>query len=124
MRVMKTIVRKALGTHTILEFEGCPYERLTDSGKVEQAFREAARRSNATVVDSLFHYFNPHGVSGVVVIAESHFTVHTWPEHGYAAIDFFTCSDGVDISVAIEHLRECLQPERMSRRTLKRGEFG
>lgn len=120
---MKTIVRKALGTHTILEFYGCPYGRLADSGEVEQAFREAARRSNATVVDSLFHHFNPHGVSGVVVIAESHFTVHTWPEHGYAAIDFFTCSDEVNISVAIEHLRECLQPERISRRNLPRGRF-
>lgn len=120
---MKTQVRKALGIHTILEFEGCPYERLADSGEVEQAFREAARRSNATVVDSLFHYFNPHGVSGVVVIAQSHFSVHTWPEHGYAAIDFFTCSDGVDISVAIRCLRERLQPERINRKTLKRGEF-
>jgi len=123
MRRMKIATKKALGTHTILEFEGCPYERLSDSGKVEQAFREAARRSGATIVDSLFHYFNPHGVSGVVVIAESHFTVHTWPEHGYAAIDFFTCSDDVDISVAIAYLREHLRPERISRKTLSRGNF-
>lgn len=120
---MQTIVKKALGTHTILEFTGCPAERLTDSGEVEQAFREAARRSNATIVNSLFHYFNPHGVSGVVVIAESHFTVHTWPEHGYAAIDFFTCSDDVDIDIAVEHLRRCLEPERISRKTFERGVF-
>jgi len=124
MQKMEIMTKKALGIHTILEFEGCPYERLANSGEVEQAFREAARRSNATIVDSLFHYFNPHGVSGVVVIAESHFTVHTWPEHGYAAIDFFTCSEGVDISVAVEHLRELLQPERISQKILKRGEFG
>ncbi len=120
---MKTLVRKALGTHTILEFSGCPYEKLANSGEVEQAFREAARRSNATIVDTLFHYFNPHGVSGVVVIAESHFTVHTWPEHGYAAIDFFTCSEDVDISKAIEHLRKCLQPKQITKKTLARGEF-
>lgn len=124
MHKMETVLKKALGTHTILEFEGCPYERLSNSREVEQAFREAARRSNATIVDSLFHYFNPHGVSGVVVISESHFTVHTWPEHGYAAIDFFTCSEDVDINVAIEHLQKRLKPERITRQTLQRGEFG
>ncbi|MBN2378665.1 adenosylmethionine decarboxylase [candidate division WOR-3 bacterium] len=120
---MEIVTKKALGTHTILEFEGCPSQRLVNSGEVEQAFREAARRSNASVVDSLFHYFNPHGVSGVVVIAESHFSVHTWPEHGYAAIDFFTCSDDVDIDVAISHLKECLQPKRVRRRNISRGNF-
>jgi len=121
--MMETLTKKTLGTHTILEFEGCPSQRLGNSGEVEQAFREAARRSNATVVDSLFHYFNPHGVSGVVVIAESHFSVHTWPEHGYAAIDFFTCSDDVNIDVAISHLKRCLQPKRIRRRNIPRGNF-
>lgn len=121
--MMETLTKKALGIHTILEFEGCPAQRLVNSGEVEQAFREAARRSNATVVDSLFHYFNPHGVSGIVVIAQSHFSVHTWPEHNYAAIDFFTCSDDVDIEVAIRHLRDRLQPKRIKRKTLSRGEF-
>ncbi len=118
---MPIVLKKALGTQTILEFEGCPYENLSDSREVEQAFREAAQRSNATIVDSVFHYFNPHGVSGVVVISESHFAVHTWPEHGYAAIDFFTCSEDVNIEAAIEYLRERLQPCSIRKKTFDRG---
>ena len=54
---------------------------------------QAAEAAGATIVQSVFHRFSPHGVTGVVVVAESHLSIHTWPEYGYAAVDFFTCGD-------------------------------
>lgn len=81
----------------------------------------AANESGATVVTDIFHQFNPHGVSGVVVIAESHIAIHTWPEQGYAAVDVFTCGTSIDISKVRDVLRECFQAERVSERAFTRG---
>lgn len=66
----------------------------------------AAEESGATVVDTHFHEFAPQGISGVVVIKESHFAIHTWPEHGFAAVDVFTCGRSVDVERAIAILKE------------------
>lgn len=118
---MKKTGRKELGIHTIVEFYGCDKSIIQDSALVEQAFRKASEISGATIVKTTFHHFNPHGISGVVVIAESHFSVHTWPEYGYAAIDFFSCSKDVNVDRAIEYLEEVLKPKHVSRLDLKRG---
>ncbi len=83
--------------------------------------REAARRSGATIVEDVFHLFNPHGISGVVVIAESHLSIHTWPEYGYAAVDLFTCGDDIHPERAFEHLKEQLGAQNYSVMELKRG---
>lgn len=79
------------GRHVLAELSGCAAGVLDDAAALEATFRACAARGGATVVSSHFHRFSPQGVSGVVIIAESHVTVHTWPEHGYAAIDVFTC---------------------------------
>jgi S-adenosylmethionine decarboxylase proenzyme len=76
---------------------------LDDLKRIEALMNEAARAAGATVVASVFQPFEPHGVSGVVVIEESHLSIHTWPEHGYAAVDFFTCGNA-DPEVAHELL--------------------
>jgi S-adenosylmethionine decarboxylase len=73
---------------------------------MEEIFLTAANRSGATVIASYFHDFEPQGVSGVVIISESHFAVHAWPEHDYAAVDLFTCGTGVDFDVAVKALAE------------------
>lgn len=83
------------GRHILLELSDCPRELLDSTGRLEEILRRCAERGGATVVSSNFHHFSPQGVSGVVVIAESHVTVHTWPEHGYAAVDVFTCGHSV-----------------------------
>lgn len=113
--------RKELGTHTILEFYGCQKDILKDSKRIEAIFKEASKISNATIVKSTFHYFNPHGVSGVIIISESHFSIHTWPEYGYAAVDFFSCSEKVNIELPINYLEKALKPSYISRIELKRG---
>ena len=82
-----------MGKHTLIEFHGCDRGVLSDTPAVERHMRAAADASGLTVVESVFHRFKPWGVSGVVIISESHLAVHTWPEHGYAAVDLFTCGD-------------------------------
>ena len=94
----------ALGRQMTVEYYECSTEILADSVRLEQAFLTAARLSGATVVNSTFHSFTPQGVSGVIVISESHFAVHAWPEHDYAAVDLFTCGNGVDFDVAVREI--------------------
>ena len=98
----------ALGRDMTVEFYDCDPGILADVEQVKQVFLTAAERSGATVVDAVFHAFEPQGVSGVVVISESHFAVHAWPEHDYAAVDLFTCGDSVDFDRAIAEIRDGL----------------
>lgn len=79
--------------------------------------------AKTTIVSSTFHTFNPHGVSGVVVIAESHLAIHTWPEYGYAAVDVFTCGETVDPAVATRALQEYLKAGKVTTIQLNRGEL-
>jgi S-adenosylmethionine decarboxylase len=99
----------ALGKHMTVEFYDCDSEFLADEKKMEKAFLEAARASGATVLDSNFRSFEPQGVSGFIIIAESHFSVHSWPEYDYAAVDIFTCGDNIDFKAAVNSLNKSLQ---------------
>jgi S-adenosylmethionine decarboxylase len=99
----------ALGRQLTIEYYDCSTLILLDKEQIGQAMLKAAKDSGATVVSSSFHTFSPQGVSGVVVIAESHFTIHTWPEHDYAAVDMFTCGKGIDFETAINVLKESFE---------------
>jgi S-adenosylmethionine decarboxylase proenzyme len=77
--------------HLLLELYGCEPARLNDAPALAALMRKAVTASGARVVGETFHQYSPHGVTGVLVIEESHFSVHTWPESGYAALDFYTC---------------------------------
>jgi S-adenosylmethionine decarboxylase proenzyme len=112
---------KALGRQIVVEYYGCNPVALNDVALIKRAMREAAVASGATIVQEAFHLFNPYGVSGVVVIAESHLTIHTWPEYGYAAVDLFTCGDEVNPDAAFEHLREALEADSCNAFEMKRG---
>ena len=92
----------ALGRQMTVEFYDCDPAKLADAALMEKIFLDAAHQSGATVIESRFHQFTPQGVSGVVVISESHFAVHAWPEHEYAAVDLFTCGENVDFDKAVE----------------------
>ena len=103
----------ALGRQLTIEFYDCDPRILADAPRMEQIFLDAARRSHATIIQSCFHAFTPQGVSGVVIISESHFAVHAWPEHDYAAVDIFTCGDSIDFDAAMESLRTDLKSGQM-----------
>lgn len=110
-----------LGRHLLAEFYDCEPNVLNNVSLIEKVMTEAAEVAGATIVQKNFHHFSPYGVSGVVVIAESHLAIHTWPEFGYAAIDLFTCGESVDPTVAYEYLREHLHAKTAFYSELKRG---
>src|SRR5437773_8284057 len=113
----------ALGRHLLLELFDCDLESINNLGSVKGALVEAARRAQATIVDVVFHEFNPFGISGVVVIAESHLSIHTWPEYRYAAVDIFSCGDVLQPEVAANYLVEQFAAERTSIVEMQRGMF-
>ena len=82
---------------------------------------DAANAAKATIMESAFHRFQPQGVSGTVILAESHLSIHTWPEKGYAAMDFYTCGDHTDPWQACEHAARVLGAKRMLTTEFKRG---
>ncbi len=112
---------KILGRHLVVELTGCNKSILDDMARLEEYMNESVRRSGATIVESVFHRYNPQGVSGVVVIAESHISIHTWPEYGYAAVDFFTCGESVNPYKAYEYMKEKLEATDGHISEIKRG---
>ncbi|MDE5412344.1 adenosylmethionine decarboxylase [Alkalihalobacterium chitinilyticum] len=98
-----------MGRHVIAELWGCNVEKLNDMNFIERVFVDAALESGAEVREVAFHKFAPHGVSGVVIISESHLTIHSFPEHGYASIDVYTCGDRIDPNVASDYISRALR---------------
>jgi S-adenosylmethionine decarboxylase len=96
----------ALGRQLTIEYYDCKATSLLEKNRVEKVLLTAAKDSGATIISSSFHEFKPQGISGVVIIAESHFTIHAWPEHDYAAVDIFTCGDNIDLELAIDSMKE------------------
>ena len=112
---------RILGRHLIVELCDCSRAVLDDTVALEEHMKESVRRAGATIVSSVFHRYNPQGVSGVIVIAESHFSIHTWPEYGYAAVDFFTCGSSVDPYRALEYLKDAVRAQECHVSEIKRG---
>ena len=113
----------ALGRHLLLELFDCDTDAINSLDVVKSSMVEAARRAQATIVDVVFHEFNPFGISGVVVIAESHLAIHTWPEYRYAAVDVFSCGETLQPKVAVDYLLEQFGAARTSIVELQRGVF-
>ena len=110
-----------MGRHVIAEMWDCNIDILNDMGKIEQIFVDAALKSGAEIREVAFHKFAPQGVSGVVIISESHLTIHSFPEHGYASIDVYTCGDIIDPNVACDYIAESLNSKRLERVEVPRG---
>jgi S-adenosylmethionine decarboxylase len=113
----------ALGRHVLAEFYGCPYDVLNSLEQIKIDMMEAALEAGAEVKETVFHQFSPQGVSGVVVISESHLAIHTWPEFGYAAVDIFTCGQTVNPWVSCNYLKQKFAARNMTAREIKRGIF-
>ena len=112
---------QSLGRHVLVDLYGCSKELLDDEAFITEAMTVAALAGGATIIDSTFHRFSPCGITGVVAIRESHLAIHTWPEHGYAAVDLFTCGDGIDPWRAYESLKTALKAARGSTVEMYRG---
>lgn len=111
----------ALGTQLLIEMYDCHTDFFDNLEWVRETLVEAAKRAQATIVDVVFHKFNPIGISGVVVISESHFAIHTWPEHRYAALDIFTCGPVLNSDAAIAYIARQFRSARYEVTSLPRG---
>jgi len=111
----------ALGKHVLIELNECNKDLLNDIGYLRTALSDVARQIGATVIKDTFYQFTPQGVSGVVIIAESHLSIHTWPEYNFAAVDVFTCGDVIEPRNAVKPLSEKLKARSTSYIEVKRG---
>ena len=117
---MITVDRGYLGRHFIAEFYKCSQVKINDPESVERIMTEAARISGATIIKPFFHSFSPQGVSGIIVISESHFAIHTWPEHSYAAVDLFSCSD-FKYRDALKYIKDNFESDEYLVNVINRG---
>lgn len=111
----------ALGIHLLVDLKDCRSDALRNLDEVRDALMQAAKAASATIVEVSFHEFSPFGISGMVVIAESHLSIHTWPEYGYAAVDIFTCGDLINPEAAAAYLIKRFESKSPSVVELKRG---
>ncbi|ANB62072.1 S-adenosylmethionine decarboxylase [Anoxybacillus voinovskiensis] len=109
-----------MGRHVISELWGCDFDKLNDIEFIEKTFVDAALKSGAEIREVAFHKFAPQGVSGVVIISESHLTIHSFPEHGYASIDVYTCGN-LDPTIAADYIAEALGAQTRETIELPRG---
>ncbi|MHB1044619.1 MAG: adenosylmethionine decarboxylase [Thermoanaerobaculia bacterium] len=114
----------ALGTHLLLDLAGAPFATLDDPGVVEAALVDTVAAMGAHVLGVHLHRLEPQGISGVVVISESHLTIHTWPERGEAAVDLFTCGDPERAREAVAALVARLGAGVSTLREVSRGAAG
>jgi S-adenosylmethionine decarboxylase len=111
-----------IGSQVLLDLYECEVDRLDDLEWVKTTLVNAAQAAGATIVETVFHKFAPWGISGVVVIAESHLAIHIWPESRYAAVDVFTCGSNVQMDVATAFLTREFRSRRPMQRSFMRGD--
>jgi S-adenosylmethionine decarboxylase len=110
-----------VGRHLLADFWTDDVEALRWVADWERMLPDACRRARATVLGARFHQFRPHGVTGIVLLAESHASVHTWPERGLATLDVFTCGS-MDAAAVLDAVRAALRPTRERVTALERGQ--
>ncbi len=109
-----------LGEHYICDLSNCNRQLLMDSERVRSLFSKAVHESGLTVVDEGFYKFSPHGFTCFLLLAESHASLHAWPEYGYCAVDLFTCAIGKDLLPLIQQIKSALGADNFSVRKLDR----
>ncbi len=112
--------RLKLGEHYICDFSHCDRELLLDSERSHALFSQTVRASGLTVVDEGLYKFSPHGFTSFLLLAESHASLHAWPEYGYCAVDIFTCNLSLDVIPLIEELRRIFGAQHVELRKVER----
>ena len=109
-----------LGEHFVCDLSDCDRDLLLDSEHARELFTQAVRESGLTIVSEGFYKFSPHGFTCFLLLAESHASLHAWPEYGYCAIDVFTCNLHLDINPLVQKLQEQFGCERITVRAVDR----
>ncbi|MBD6955392.1 MAG: adenosylmethionine decarboxylase [Thermoplasmata archaeon] len=114
-------MKMAVGIHIIADFYGVDKEKITYVEQMKPIFEETVRYAGLTKISSDYYQFRPKGCSGVVLIAESHLSFHTWPEHELITLDIYTCGDPKQAYLALEYLERTLRPKKISQMVIERG---
>jgi S-adenosylmethionine decarboxylase len=109
-----------VGAHVLADFWGCQFEKLDDAELLMNSLRKAAQIAQMTILGEKSFKFNPQGFTGILLLSESHISIHTYPEQGYAAIDVYTCGDGMT-QKAIDYLKKVLNPTSVKEMQVQRG---
>ena len=107
--------------HFLLDLYRCDGEKLNDESFLRCALNRAAKLANATVLNLISNKFEPQGVTAIALLAESHISIHTWPESNYSAVDIFTCGQNMVPEIASQYLIEALKAEEHSLRIIERN---
>ena len=118
---IKEVMTVVLAVHIIAELYGCDQEQISYVESLQPILREVVRASGLTEITSRFHQFEPYGVTGFILLAESHVSIHTWPEYGYAAVDIYTCSTEEKANCALSVLLDHLKPKKVEIKKFYRG---
>ena len=115
------VITMIVGRHIIAELYGVSKELISNEATVRQILEEVTEKAELEKVGSVYKQFNPHGVTGIVLIAESHVSIHTWPEFGLVNLDVFTCGDISKAEKAFKLFLEMFKPESYRHYVLDRG---
>lgn len=115
---------RVLGKHLTVDMYGCSFDILDNIEYIKTAMTTAVEESNLTLLDFSYYKFDPQGLTALALLAESHMSIHTYPELGYAAVDVFTCGDHIRPDRAVAILKNFLKPEKTKTTTIRRGDFG
>jgi len=114
-------LKKIFGIHYVIEFSGCDPTVIRSAECIKKILLEACKKAGVKVLNASFHQFRGGGASGIVLVSESHFSIHTWPEHKYAAVDILTCGQNMTPEKAITFIRTAFRSKKVSMKKLKRG---
>jgi S-adenosylmethionine decarboxylase len=114
-------MKKSLGYQTTVDFYNCNKNTINSVSTITTILETAAKLMNLNIVNTTIHQFSPIGISGVIVIKESHIAIHTWPEHNYVALDFFTCSTFNDLEKGILWIQEQFESDKIEQQFSQRG---
>ncbi len=112
---------KALGLHILADLYGVEADRIDHVEDIKNLLESAVKVADLTKISSHYHQFNPHGATGVILLAESHISIHTWPEYGLATVDVYTCGDSTKAYRAIDYILNTLEPRRVDKQIHERG---
>ena len=112
---------KALGLHILADLYGVAPEKIDRVEDIKELLEGAVKFANLTKISSHYYQFQPHGATGVILLAESHLSIHTWPEHGIATVDVYTCGEPSKTYKAVDYIIDKLKPLRVDKQIFERG---
>ena len=121
MKKLWKVMKMTVGLHIIADMYGVSPEILARVEKMKEIFEGAVNYAKLSKISSDYYQFRPEGASGIILIAESHLSFHTWPEYGLATIDIYTCGDQEQAELAYQYIRERLKPEKIDVVRIDRG---